>query len=646
MKADGGFAATCALMLVLCCCVFGCASKAPPETAAAPERSRVLASLPSSEAAERERAARRSVQDARAFLMQGRPEAALRATTRGLLARPDDAALLRERARALTWLGRVAEAETAQANADRLDPPAPPLPDTPRAGAFDDLLIVLQAPDIDLGSERAVADARAARAGRPALVARLRTRLPGVALVEEAKAGTDTVPDARAWLVAAGRPRIAGVRIVRALCGESVKDGRYAIASLHRTEASPAAATPVDGPVRFSGAREADDAAICAEHALARALERWLASPFFDAGTASPQSADVAAPAPRPATPDRETVLALMPGLRGRIEAEHASARRALFVGDLERARAAYTRIRTLDPEDTDVTAHLEEIDATIELGRELAALEAAQRGDAAAPRAQDAQAGLPPALTPAQRAALEAQLEDERRRRDDLLATLATVSGDRRAAHVPEAALRSTDVVDPQAPGVRRALAALESGAPGGPIVPDRLRVKTLHAPSGALLARYYFDAHATAQTVDAPAPPLLVEEDVSGDGQLDRWTSYRDGIRTAVWEQRRGDDLPDLHVHYDADGRSPERLELDAGLDGRPDRVYEYERGRLVRAARDTNDDGIPDRFDTFDADGRVALREEDLTGDGQIDIRTTFVEGRLVKRELMDPETVIAR
>jgi len=52
------------------------------------------------------------------------------------------------------------------------------------------------------------------------------------------------------------------------------------------------------------------------------------------------------------------------------------------------------------------------------------------------------------------------------------------------------------------------------------------------------------------------------------------------------------------------------------------------------------DVDGDGRFDRFDHFDAQGRVELRDEDLTGDGRIDVRTTFRDGRLLKREITDP------
>jgi len=218
---------------------------------------------------------------------------------------------------------------------------------------------------------------------------------------------------------------------------------------------------------------------------------------------------------------------------------------------------------------------------------------------------------------------------------------------------HVPEAA-RESELVDADAAGPRRALDQIAAGATGGGIGPvalvdpSRLAVRTLHSPSGALIARYYFDREDPAGRGDpagddAGRLPILVEEDSSGDGRLDRWTAYAGGVRTATWEERHVDGLPDLHVVYDRDGLAMVRVEFDDGGDGRPDRSYRYVDGLLAHASLDVDGDGRFDRFDHFDAQGRVELRDEDLTGDGRIDVRTTFRDGRVLKREISDPSAL---
>ena len=77
-----------------------------------------------------------------------------------------------------------------------------------------------------------------------------------------------------------------------------------------------------------------------------------------------------------------------------------------------------------------------------------------------------------------------------------------------------------------------------------------------------------------------------------------------------------------------------------MDADGDGRPEQIFAYQGGHLVSEAEDRNGDGRPERFDEFDPEGRVRLREEDLDGDGRIDVRSRYEEGRLVSREVEDP------
>ena len=40
-------------------------------------------------------------------------------------------------------------------------------------------------------------------------------------------------------------------------------------------------------------------------------------------------------------------------------------------------------------------------------------------------------------------------------------------------------------------------------------------------------------------------------------------------------------------------------------------------------------------------FAADGSLAVQENDLDGDGRVDIRTRYREGRMVQREIMGAE-----
>ena len=56
-----------------------------------------------------------------------------------------------------------------------------------------------------------------------------------------------------------------------------------------------------------------------------------------------------------------------------------------------------------------------------------------------------------------------------------------------------------------------------------------------------------------------------------------------------------------------------------------------------------RDKNASGSPNVFETYEpSDGKPQLvrREEDVNGDGSIDIISVYENGRLVSREVSDP------
>jgi hypothetical protein len=61
------------------------------------------------------------------------------------------------------------------------------------------------------------------------------------------------------------------------------------------------------------------------------------------------------------------------------------------------------------------------------------------------------------------------------------------------------------------------------------------------------------------------------------------------------------------------------------------------------VVRIERDTKGRGKPDVFETFTAKTgkpELAKREEDMNGDGKIDVTSIFQGGKLVSREISDP------
>jgi hypothetical protein len=445
-----------------------------------------------------------------------------------------------------------------------------------------------------------------------ALAGRLRTRLPKAGVTELAPA---SVAQARAWLRARDVRLVVSIQTERASCGESVKDGPFALAQLRVAASSPDAAVlapttlrQVDGDPP-SGAR-------CVDRALALALEHALAQPALRAalegggagGTAGPNGA-------WPST----AVRPLFPGLGTRIAWELERGRTRLAAGRLADAEESFRRAEAVDPDDLDTRAYLADVRSTLSLAKEIEGQPGARRAASSGePGVMDVE------LTPEARAAAETQLADERRRRDELLTALALASGEEPAQSAPLlAALRPVDLPEEGDVGLdlarRRAKGDVERRA--------------FFAPDGKRLATYY---------VDDAGTPVLREEDRDGDGAADRWTAYGGGRRTEVWEARGASGLPGAHITMEPDG-DVGKIEVLRPSDGRAQRVFLYEQGRLTAEESDTNADGQLDRFETFDAGGEVVSRDEDLDGDGRVDVRSHYEKGRLIRREISDPAVV---
>jgi len=126
-------------------------------------------------------------------------------------------------------------------------------------------------------------------------------------------------------------------------------------------------------------------------------------------------------------------------------------------------------------------------------------------------------------------------------------------------------------------------------------------------------------------------------IDEDTTGDGQVDSWTSYENGEIARRRADTNGDGEPDTWTLYQAGQIS--RHEQDSQGNGVRDQIDYYEGGRLLRRVEDGDGDGRPERITHFDAKGRPASLEEDSNGDGLIDVRSYYSGGKLVRRELLD-------
>ena len=546
--------------------------------------------------ADRERVARRQLEAGRALREEGRLELAEAALRRGLAFAPEHAGLYRELARTLGAAGDAEAAADARARADALAPPPPPLPDSALPLPSQGLLVVLIPPSGGSPERRPRGwpEGEVART----LEERVARRLPQAEVLH---ADFDSVKAARRWLLRRGPRVVLSLRVDRVYCGDTIKDGRFSLAWLRAAlEASV-----------FSTRSMLEDPTppeTCRAQATARALEETLTAPLL----AQRLAADAPSSAQRWPT---LAIRALFPGLSERIDTQLEAGAQLLARGRIQDAADAFRVALQVDPEDPAARTYLHEAEATLALSGELAARRRSRR-----PQSEQDAGTLDPRFSDAQRAALESQLVEERRRRDELLAVLAVMDED---AALPPANLLATlqpvPIRDPDAFGPtlarRRAGGAIEA--------------RGARAPDGSEIARYYFP--------DGDELPVLREEDLTQDGRADRWIAYAGSHRAEIWEAGRNAGRPDVRLVFSQQGRRLARIEIDRDGNGRPEQVLHYSGDRLTTEARDTSGNGVLDTFDRLDAEGRVVLREEDTNGDGEIDVRSVYEAGRLVRREL---------
>lgn len=586
--------------------------------------------------------ARTNLEKARALRAAGRLDVAESVTRRGLSFEPDDPDLLRLRADLLEKLGRPEEAVALREHADRIDPPPPPLDDAPHPLASPETEVVVAL----LPPSSSLLESAAARGRLPAswpegeaaetLRERFQVRLPDARIeivADDEHPVARSVPDAQAWVRSLRADAVVSVRVDRAFCAQSVKDGDFAVAWLRVAVALPNAAEPdthlvrtaLDTPVRPG----------CEAAAIARAVERVLELHAV-------QQALTAGPASTHSRFANASIRATFPVLERRLEEEVVQGRRYLSLGELDLAQDRFQAAAAIDPEDPATLAFLDDVGRTLELARQLErkprGSEAPAPGDeperGAAESADPAAAAddeggavhLAAQLSPAQRLGLEAQLAHERRRREEMLSALAVLYEMRNApTGGTVAAMHPTPGDDPKTTGAVLARARVPQGR--------AVEVRTLYAPNGSVIARYYFPDDSDA--------PVLREDDTSGDGTPDRWLAYENGVVSEVWEAENPGSPPNLHLVYGPGGSPIERVEIDHDGDGRLDRLFVYSGGRLREESWDTNGDGAFDRFQQFDESGSLTLREEDVDGDERIDVRTAYNKGRIVRREILNEE-----
>jgi len=133
----------------------------------------------------------------------------------------------------------------------------------------------------------------------------------------------------------------------------------------------------------------------------------------------------------------------------------------------------------------------------------------------------------------------------------------------------------------------------------------------------------------------------PGRVEEDTSGNGVLDSWTDYDDGVIARRRSDSNGDGTVDTWSFFRAGELT--RHEQDTSGDGFRDVVSFFEEGRRVREERDSNGDGQPDEILHYDSSEQLMRREEDRDNDGGLEVVSHYEAGRLVRRELLEVPTL---
>ncbi len=305
--------------------------------------------------ADRAAYARSSLERVRLLQSQGNLKMAERLLRSVIAVAPDDRRARALHIQLLEEMGRPEDAARARHEARVFK--SPPIPSGPADLASEGVLVTIAGEELGDGG----ATAQTAALGEPlavALAARVETRLPKARVVRRVP---DTVEEARGWLTRI-RPRaVLALRVARGFCGESVKDGAFAMTELH-VASGPAGADELD---RFSHIERLYDPSreACLEEVAARALEQVLHSETVRQALSSEGAGQ---------RWSAVAVREIFPGLDAAIETRASRGRAAMEKGRFDQALELFREARALDPEDTHLADLMREAEATLAMQREI----------------------------------------------------------------------------------------------------------------------------------------------------------------------------------------------------------------------------------------------------------------------------------
>jgi hypothetical protein len=95
-----------------------------------------------------------------------------------------------------------------------------------------------------------------------------------------------------------------------------------------------------------------------------------------------------------------------------------------------------------------------------------------------------------------------------------------------------------------------------------------------------------------------DAKGAIVRVENDTKGDGKINEWIYYENGIPVKAEKDLTGSGKPNMTLFYDSKGQVT-KSEADTNGDGKIDEWVYYENGKPIKAEKDTKGDGKPDTW-----------------------------------------------